>query len=55
MSIMDAEFVNYFLQQCVIGVRDALGHHAGQLRIKSCEDDYSKRSQKWTHYLKTLY
>jgi hypothetical protein len=28
-------FVNYFWQQCIIGVRDALGHLAGLL----CRED----------------
>jgi hypothetical protein len=31
-------FVNYFWQQCVIGIRDALGHLAGLLCIKFRED-----------------
>jgi hypothetical protein len=31
-------FVNYFWQQCIIGVRDALGHLAGLLCIKFRED-----------------
>jgi hypothetical protein len=31
-------FVNYFWQQCVIGVRDGLGHLSGLLCIKFRED-----------------
>jgi hypothetical protein len=44
MSVMEADlwtrpmFVNYFWQQCLIGVHDALGHLPGLLCIKFRED-----------------
>jgi hypothetical protein len=43
MSIMDAHLCTWclwtnFWQQYIIGIRDVLGHHAGQLCIKFLED-----------------